>query len=174
MRTAPRAVSTNGSCSSFYPATVLLRSLASSVFPLIVRPRKVVTKTSRQHTKYAKQRTSRHLHPDCVPKQERFRHKVVHFFQKLLCFRRKAVEFFFAFGLSPIRTLHHRVHLSSFCTEKSEHADASRARSEEKTQPENDFSGRKFAHSNFLRNLRSKIKVDLAIPGHKYRQKVKE
>jgi len=44
----------------------------------------------------------------------------------------------------------------------------------EKTQPKNDFSGRKFAHSNFLRNLRSKIKVDLAIPGHKYRQKVKK
>ena len=94
MRTAPRAVSTNGSCSSFYPTTVLLRSLASSVFPLIVRPCKVVTKTSRLRTKYAKQRTSRHLHPDCTPKQGHFRHKVVHFFQKLLCFRRKAVEFF--------------------------------------------------------------------------------
>lgn len=94
MRTAPRAVSSNGSCSSFYPATVLLRSLASSVFPLIVRPCKAVTKASRQRRKYAKKRTSRHLHPDCAPKQERFRHKVVHFFQKLLCFRRKAVEFF--------------------------------------------------------------------------------
>ena len=94
MRTAPRAVSTNGSCSSFYPGTVLLRSLASSVFPLIVRPCKAVTKTSRQRTKYAKQRTSRHLHPDCTPKQGDFRHKVVHFSQKLLYFRRKAVEFF--------------------------------------------------------------------------------
>ena len=94
MRTAPRAVSSNGSCSSFYPGTVLLRSLASSVFPLIVRPCKAVTKASRQRTKYAKQRTSRHLHPDCTPKQGDFRHKVVHFFQKLLCFRRKAVEFF--------------------------------------------------------------------------------
>ena len=94
MRTAPRAVSSNGNCSSFYPATALLRCLASSVFPLIVRPRKADTKASPQRTKYAKQRASRHLHPDCASKQGHFRHKVVHFFQKLLCFRRKAVEFF--------------------------------------------------------------------------------
>lgn len=102
MRTAPRAVSTNGSCSSFYPSTVLLRSLTSSVSPLLVRPRKAVTTASRQRTKYAKQRTLRDLHPDCAPKQEHFRRKVVHFFEKLLCFRRKAVEFFFCLRPIPI------------------------------------------------------------------------
>lgn len=94
MRTAPRAVSSNGNCSSFYPAIVLLRCLASSLFPLIVRPRKADTRASRQRTKDSKQRTSPHLLPYCAPKQGHFRHKVVHFSQKLLCFRRKAVEFF--------------------------------------------------------------------------------